>query len=429
MIYIVKMNSNLVVTSEDKYAFPYGEGQVTYPINSLAYVIDESNIVTFRSAYNNDVLFTGHLGKIMIEGTIVDRSNFSELFDSIAFGSTGGGEGGGSGINEAMLKAKGYMRGVTLTQNEYDELSDKEGNVLYNVSDAPDPLSSFVEVVEELPTENISNKKIYFLHTPQADMEYKKQVNISASIDASLEPVYPITDRYGDSNFSSSYYNGAVSINTSSMAITTNNKWRIRWSGFSSFDFAVGLKDIKQSLFKNKVYIGVGHLNEDLSTRPEDQTSYDHYYSNAGSSSSVTWYDKITYDNLDPSKEYFVDVWSNGGVTPSLPLYGVIQVQPYFATPYSTGSTIVKNPDQFKEYAWINGEWELIGEDDKSNYYTKNETANTFLKLSDFHTWTPVIRANEAAIEALQKEWIGTQAEFDALAEKDENTTYYITEE
>ena len=423
------MNSNLVVTSEDKYAFPYGEGQVTYPINSLAYVIDESNIVTFRSAYNNDVLFTGHLGKIMIEGTIVDRSNFSELFDSIAFGASGGGEGGGSGINEAMLKAKGYMRGVTLTQNEYDELSDKEGNVLYNVSDAPDPLSSFVEVVEELPTENISNKKIYFLHTPQADMEYKKQVNISASIDASLEPVYPITDRYGDSNFSSSYYNGAVSINTSSMAITTNNKWRIRWSGFSSFDFAVGLKDIKQSLFKNKVYIGVGHLNEDLSTRPEDQTSYDHYYSNAGSSSSVTWYDKITYDNLDPSKEYFVDVWSNGGVTPSLPLYGVIQVQPYFATPYSTGSTIVKNPDQFKEYAWINGEWELIGEDDKSNYYTKNETANTFLKLSDFHTWTPVIRANEAAIEALQKEWIGTQAEFDALAEKDENTTYYITEE
>ena len=36
--------------------------------------------------------------------------------------------------------------------------------------------------------------------------------------------------------------------------------------------------------------------------------------------------------------------------------------------------------------------------------------------------------ADKTKLDSLSKEWTGTQADYDALATKDDNTTYYITD-
>ena len=99
MIDISTINSTLVITSDYPYAFPFEDGQLTVPVNSITYSIDSSDYIAFRSAANNDVLFTGTLGLISINGTKVNREEFIDQFNAIAYAAGGSGSGGGSTIS------------------------------------------------------------------------------------------------------------------------------------------------------------------------------------------------------------------------------------------------------------------------------------------------------------------------------------------
>ena len=99
MIDISIINSTLVITSDYPYAFPFEDGQLTVPVNSITYSIDSSDYIAFRSAANNDVLFTGTLGLISINGTKVNREEFIDQFNAIAYAAGGSGSGGGSTIS------------------------------------------------------------------------------------------------------------------------------------------------------------------------------------------------------------------------------------------------------------------------------------------------------------------------------------------
>lgn len=89
MINILKQGSSLLITS-DNNQFPWKDGKMSVPLNSIAYIIDESDYVTFRSVANNDILFTSLIGELKINDESVSKDDLITMFDSVANSSGGG---------------------------------------------------------------------------------------------------------------------------------------------------------------------------------------------------------------------------------------------------------------------------------------------------------------------------------------------------
>ena len=92
LLKITDLGSGIMVQGTNNVLYP-DNATLTYPYNSIIVITDESNIATFRSASNNDVLFSGLLGKIEIGGEIVTKENINTKFDAIANKESGGGGG------------------------------------------------------------------------------------------------------------------------------------------------------------------------------------------------------------------------------------------------------------------------------------------------------------------------------------------------
>lgn len=90
MIKISKQNNSLIVEGIDNVFYP-NNGNNSYPLNSLIVVIDDSNMATFRSVATNDVLFSGLIENITINGEAVTKDNIIQKFDAVSNSSTGGG--------------------------------------------------------------------------------------------------------------------------------------------------------------------------------------------------------------------------------------------------------------------------------------------------------------------------------------------------
>lgn len=192
MIDISIINSTLVITSDYPYAFPFEDGQLTVPVNSITYSIDSSDYIAFRSAANNDVLFTGTLGLISINGTKVNREEFIDQFNAIAYAAGGSGSGGGSTIsvdgalsttstnpvqnrtitnklNEIISDINeisgnsgsgGAINVIEMTQAEYDKL-DTYQEAFYIITDAQSEWTGTQAEYDALP--EISDKITYYI--------------------------------------------------------------------------------------------------------------------------------------------------------------------------------------------------------------------------------------------------------------------------
>lgn len=90
LLKITDLGSGIMVQGTNNVLYP-DNATLTYPYNSIIVVTDESNIATFRSASNNDVLYSGLIGKIEIGGEIVTKENINTKFDAIANKESGGG--------------------------------------------------------------------------------------------------------------------------------------------------------------------------------------------------------------------------------------------------------------------------------------------------------------------------------------------------
>lgn len=89
MINISRSNKALLITS-DNNQFPWKDGKMSVPLNSIVYIIDESDYVTFRSVANNDILFTSLIGELKINDESVSKDDLITMFDSVANSSGGG---------------------------------------------------------------------------------------------------------------------------------------------------------------------------------------------------------------------------------------------------------------------------------------------------------------------------------------------------
>lgn len=110
MFNISKQGSSLLITSNDNSQFPWKDGQMSLPMNSVVYVIDESDYIVFKSASNNDILFTALIDEIQINGTNVTKDDFILQFDNVANSAGGGGGSASAGVNSI----NGFQGDLTL---------------------------------------------------------------------------------------------------------------------------------------------------------------------------------------------------------------------------------------------------------------------------------------------------------------------------
>ena len=100
MLIITKENNSIKVVGQNNPTYPYS-GTLIYPLNSVTVVTDQSNMAVFRSALNNDVLFTGLIDDITIDGSPVTKEDIGNKFGEISNSASTGGTPytAGEGVN------------------------------------------------------------------------------------------------------------------------------------------------------------------------------------------------------------------------------------------------------------------------------------------------------------------------------------------
>ena len=101
MLIITKENNSIKVVGQNNPTYPYS-GTLVYPLNSVTVITDQSNMAVFRSALNNDVLFTGLIDDITIAGSPVTKEDIGNKFGAIS--------NSGGGITDAPSDDKLYAR-------------------------------------------------------------------------------------------------------------------------------------------------------------------------------------------------------------------------------------------------------------------------------------------------------------------------------
>lgn len=89
MLQITKQGNSIVVAGLNHYFYPYN-GTLEVPCNSVITVVDEGDIVLFRSASNYDVLFSAKIDEITINGQSVTKDNVGEVFGALSNAKSGG---------------------------------------------------------------------------------------------------------------------------------------------------------------------------------------------------------------------------------------------------------------------------------------------------------------------------------------------------
>ena len=89
MVNIIKESSSFVIQG-DVNSYPFKDGKISLPLNSLYFVIDESNVISFKQVNDNNTLLSVNINNLQINGEEVTKENLIEKFDAVANGSMGG---------------------------------------------------------------------------------------------------------------------------------------------------------------------------------------------------------------------------------------------------------------------------------------------------------------------------------------------------
>lgn len=145
MIKISKSGNSILVEGLDNVFYP-DNGKLTFPSNSLILTIDESDMATFRSAANNDVMFSGLIEEITISDEAVTKDDIISKFGVVAYSTSGG--GGGTG---AVSSVNGQTGDVVITANSLGAATKAELDEKQEVFQVNAPMSfKRDEVTEDL---------------------------------------------------------------------------------------------------------------------------------------------------------------------------------------------------------------------------------------------------------------------------------------
>lgn len=122
MINITRSGNNVIVTSDNPRAFNIGNGELSIPMNSIYYFLDdESDFIQFNSlTEDGEILFNGVIGDIQVNGNIVTREDIKVQLDSVLNSSAGGSSAGVESVNGIS----GAVTLKTINGNEITGLGD-----------------------------------------------------------------------------------------------------------------------------------------------------------------------------------------------------------------------------------------------------------------------------------------------------------------
>lgn len=111
MINITRSGNNVIVTSDNPKAFNISNGELSVPMNSIYYVLDEeSDFIQFNSLdEKGEILFNGVIGDIQVNGTLVTREDIQVKLDSVFNSASGGSSSGGDIDTSKFITYVGMM--------------------------------------------------------------------------------------------------------------------------------------------------------------------------------------------------------------------------------------------------------------------------------------------------------------------------------
>lgn len=80
MVNITKFNNDYLRISGDVDTFPFKNSQMVVPKNSIYFIIDESNTVSFKCIYGSYTLMTVNINNLQLNSENVSKENLIEKF-------------------------------------------------------------------------------------------------------------------------------------------------------------------------------------------------------------------------------------------------------------------------------------------------------------------------------------------------------------
>ena len=400
LLKITDLGSGIMVQGTDNVLYP-DNATLTYPYNSIVVVTDESDIATFRSASNNDVLFSGLIGKIEIGGEIVTKQNINTKFDAIANQESGGG-GDVSGL---------FANASYDSQTKHINFYDKDNTLV-----------AYVDATDFIKDGMVSNVEIL-----------NGNLVITFNTDAGKEPItIPLTDIFNPNN----YYTKTDANALFATQTVVNQEVAARIQGDADINTTLGTKADKSDTYTKAqvdalipvVPTNVSAFTNDAGYLTQHQ-SLDNYYTKTqvdtalAAKVSQTEFDtkeeviSTALNELEESKQPKLTAGANITIDANnvISSTGGTQVQSDWNQSDSTAVDYIKNkptiPDtsDFVSVTQYNPKELAIAEaltdlnenkadkseipvvPDMSNYYTKTETDNTFVSQADFDVKEEVI--------------------------------------
>lgn len=435
MINITKQGNNVIVTSDNPNSFHIGNGELSVPLNTIYYVLDdESDFIQFNSTEEGNILFNGTIGQIQVNGNIVNRENIlmelDNVFNSAATGGEGGtagvlsingydgyinlksingqsligsgdieisgGEGGTAGVNKIIMGDEDYgwnaLSGDIKLTNGWMDLDDDGVQETYDIRVGDNETSSlwfgFNSTDNSIKIED-NGSRLSFTVNPDilggggGSSAGVEAINIG-------QDIQDWTQKTGVVRFNTSFYDGSYDVNINS----------------TSF---YGLKPIDDSIvLENAGYTVNGNFRCGIKVNEDNfKTINGESIFGTGDITIEGGSDLISINANNSSDSLNVGSGNTGD------LYGTILVGRNIVNKYNAAVLIgngVTNTVGDRNNMAVNICNSLMADSNGNMYFWKNGKVE---KLADY---------------AVYKEWSGTQAEYDALGTYDDNTIYNIIE-
>lgn len=186
MLIITKENNSIKVVGQNNPTYPYS-GTLVYPLNSVTVVTDQSNMAVFRSALNNDVLFTGLIDDITIAGSTVTKEDIGTKFGAISnSASTGGGTGGGGAVDSV----NGQTGTVVLSASDVNAYSKVESDGKYATKaeiPSTDNLATKQELAGEVSEREKQDSALGGMIAGETEAREQAITNLTATVQGKLD--------------------------------------------------------------------------------------------------------------------------------------------------------------------------------------------------------------------------------------------------
>lgn len=198
MLKITKQNNSIVVEGVDNKKYP-DNAVLSFPLNSIICEVDESEIVTFHSAANYDVLFSGNVNDITVNGEAVTKENIGVKFGAISNVSGGGGGGGLTPEQEQRLNNAVQSADYNADKEAQSKVDEAQNAAIEEKQDKIEDIDAIREGAEkgataiQEETDPIWNaEKHDYYKTVEVDVligEAKASANAAISIASSAEGI------------------------------------------------------------------------------------------------------------------------------------------------------------------------------------------------------------------------------------------------